>query len=109
MNSAIYEGRIVNWKALGGENQAIQFYCPQPAKSAWERLAVWLYGDVRTAPLGKFELVGEPQEARDQVNQLRRAIDHGLAGIERAAIFGARRQRTNDQQRQDAGGHGREG
>ncbi len=63
----IYEGRVVNWKALGGEDQEIQFYCPQVGKSAWEHLARWLYGDVRTAPLGKFERVGEHQEARDQV------------------------------------------
>lgn len=65
--TSLYERRVANWKALGGEDRAIQFYCPQPSKSAWEHLARWLYGDVRTAPIGKFEIVGEPQEARDQV------------------------------------------
>ncbi len=66
--AGIYEGRVTNWKALGGEDKALRFYCPQVGKGAWEHLARWLYTDVRQAPLGRFEVeVNESQEARDQV------------------------------------------
>ncbi len=63
----IFEGRIANWKAVGGPDRAIKFYRPASGPGAWEEFARWLYEEVRNAPLGKFEIVGSPEDARDSV------------------------------------------
>lgn len=63
----IYEGTIRNWTALGGEDRPIKFYNPERGHGLWELFVTWLYGDIRRAPLGKFEVVATPQDARDAV------------------------------------------
>ncbi len=63
----IFEGGIKNWKEVGGADRPIKFYKPQPGPGAWEEFATWLYGEVRNAPLGKFDIVGRSEDARDSV------------------------------------------
>ncbi len=64
----IYEGRIRNWKEVGGKEEPIKFYNHQPGHGIWEFFATWLYGEIRKAPLGeKFEVVHDNEEARDLV------------------------------------------
>lgn len=48
----IYEGRIRNWKEVGGQDKAIKFYNPERGRSIWELFATWLYADLRKAPQG---------------------------------------------------------
>jgi phosphate transport system substrate-binding protein len=64
---AIYETDIRNWKELGGPDRPIKFYNTEEGRGPWEMLAHWLYGDVRKAPLGKFERVGSSEETRNLV------------------------------------------
>lgn len=66
--TAIYENRIKNWKALGGEDRPIKFYNPEQGQGVWEPFVTWLYGDSRKAGLGsQFETVKSPEDARDAV------------------------------------------
>lgn len=65
--TAIYEKRLRNWKDLGGEDRPIKFFQPQQGLGAWEQMAIWLYGDVRRAPLGDFPIVANATDARDSV------------------------------------------
>lgn len=63
----IYEGKITNWKQLGGEDQKILFFNRQIGKGAWEVYAEWLYHDNRKAPLGRFQAIAEDIDVRDAV------------------------------------------
>lgn len=56
---SIYEGRIKNWKDLGGPDQRIHFLSRPLGGGAWEVFAEWLYGDNRKAPLGNFQSLAE--------------------------------------------------
>ena len=65
---AIYEGKLKNWKALGGEDRPIKFYNGERGRGVWEFFAVWIYGDIRKAPLGtQWETVIDGEDARNTV------------------------------------------
>ncbi len=65
---SIYEGRATNWKQLGGEDRAIKFFNAERGRGVWEFFAVWVYGDIRKAPLGsQFETVIDGEDARNTV------------------------------------------
>ncbi len=71
----VYEGRVSNWKELGGEDRPLKFYNPEQGIGVWEPFVTWLYGDVRKAALGsKFEKVRSPEETRDSVEFNRGSI-----------------------------------
>ena len=63
----IYEGRIQNWKELGGDDQKITFFNWEEGLGMWELLADWLYESSSRAPKGKFTAVGSNEEARNAV------------------------------------------
>lgn len=67
---AIYERRVKNWKELGGADREIVFY-NRPGgfsgRGVWDVFAIWLYEDVRKAPLSKAEILETPDEVRDTV------------------------------------------
>lgn len=67
---AIYERRVKNWKELGGADREIVFY-NRPGgfsgRGVWDVFAIWLYEDVRKAPLSKAEVLETPDEVRDTV------------------------------------------
>lgn len=67
---AIYERRVKNWKELGGADREIVFY-NRPGTNAgrgvWDLFVIWLYEDVRKAPLSKAEILESPDEVRDTV------------------------------------------
>lgn len=66
--TAIYEGRLKNWKELGGEDREVKFYNPDMGIGIWEPFVTWLYGDSRKAALGdRFEKIHSATEARDSV------------------------------------------
>jgi phosphate transport system substrate-binding protein len=65
---AIYEGKLTNWKLLGGEDRAIKFFNGERGRGVWEFFAVWIYGDIRKAPLGtQWETVIDGEDARNTV------------------------------------------
>ncbi len=41
----IYEGRVSNWKDLGGPDQRIAFFNKEPGRGTWEVFAHWVYGN----------------------------------------------------------------
>ena len=63
----IYQGRIKNWKEVGGDDRAIKFYNVRRGDGIWELFVTWLYTDVRRAPLGNFETVSSAEDARTAV------------------------------------------
>lgn len=63
----IYEGRVKNWKALGGEDRKIRYYNRDVQGSAWELLMAFLYGDTRKAPPSETEVLAEPSDVTTAV------------------------------------------
>jgi len=63
----IYEGRITNWKELGGLDEKIVFFHWEEGLGMWELMATWLYGNISRAPKGKFTPVESNEEARNSV------------------------------------------
>ncbi|HEX8678522.1 MAG TPA: phosphate ABC transporter substrate-binding protein, partial [Chthoniobacterales bacterium] len=70
----IYEGKITDWRDLGGKPQRIAFFNKEPGRGTWEVFAHWLYGDAKKAPQVSFPEVGGNEEARNKVASTRGAI-----------------------------------
>jgi phosphate transport system substrate-binding protein len=70
----IYEGRITNWKQVGGADRRIAFFNKEPGRGTWEVFAHWLYGDPKKAPQVSFPEVGANEEARNKVGATKGAI-----------------------------------
>lgn len=70
----IYEGRIRNWRELGGPDLRIAFFNKEPGRGTWEVFAHWLYGDSKKAPPVSFPEVGGNEEARAKVAATRGAL-----------------------------------
>lgn len=63
----VYEGRITNWRELGGADRRIVFFNKEPGRGTWEVFAKWLYGKASAAPLVSHREVGSNEEARTKV------------------------------------------
>ena len=63
----IYEGRIKNWKQVGGPDEPIVFFIAEEGRGIWEVFIEWMYGDSKRAPLGRFPTVNGNDEARNSV------------------------------------------
>jgi phosphate transport system substrate-binding protein len=70
----VYEGRITNWKQLGGPNQRIAFFNKEPGRGTWEVFAHWVYGNPKKAPEVSFPEVGGNEETRNKVASTRGAM-----------------------------------
>ena len=70
----IYEGRITNWKEVGGPDRRIVFFNKEPGRGTWEVFAHWLYGDPKKAPAVSHPEVGGNEETRTKVSGTRGAI-----------------------------------
>lgn len=64
---SLYEGRVKNWKEVGGPDRRVVFFNKEPGRGTWEVFAHWLYGDVKAAPLVNLPEVGANEEARSKV------------------------------------------
>lgn len=64
---AIYEGDIKNWKQLGGEDRPIVYFNREAGRGIWDLFMIFLYGDVRRAPLSKAETLNDANEIRTAV------------------------------------------
>jgi len=64
----IYEGRVKNWKDVGGQMaQRIAFFNKEPGRGTWEVFVHWLYGSSKAAPQVNFPEVGGNEETRSKV------------------------------------------
>ena len=63
----IYEGRVKNWKALGGEDRKLVFYNRDVRSSTWELLMFYLFEDTRKAPPSEAEVLLEPSDVTTAV------------------------------------------
>ena len=70
----IYEGKITDWKDVGGKPQRIAFFNKEPGRGTWEVFAHWLYGDPKKAPPVSFPEVGGNEETRNKVGSTRGAM-----------------------------------
>jgi len=70
----IYEGRVRNWKEVGGPDRRIVFFNKEPGRGTWEVFVHWLYGDAKKAPRVSFPEVGGNEEARLKVASTRGAL-----------------------------------
>lgn len=70
----IYEGRVDNWKDVGGPDQAVVFFNKEPGRGTWEVFADWLYGDSDEAPFVSHPEVGSNEEGRTKVASTRGAV-----------------------------------
>lgn len=70
----IYEGRITNWKQVGGADRRIVFLNKEPGRGTWEVFAHWVYGDPKKAPAVSHPEVGGNEETRTKVANTRGAI-----------------------------------
>ena len=85
---AIYEGKITNWKEVGGKDQKIVFFDKEPGRGTWEVFAQWLYGDSKKAPLVGHLEVGSNEEGRTKVAGSKGAITQlSLSWIDNKTIF----------------------
>lgn len=70
----IYEGKIKNWKDVGGPEQRIVFFNKEPGRGTWEVFVHWAYGDAKKAPQVSLPEVGGNEETRNKVGSTRGAI-----------------------------------
>lgn len=70
----IYEGKITNWKDVGGKAQRIAFFNKEPGRGTWEVFVHWVYGSAKAAPQVSFPEVGGNEETRNKVGSTRGAL-----------------------------------
>ncbi len=84
----IYEGKITNWKAVGGPDRRIVFFNKEPGRGTWEAFAKWLYGDPKKAPDVSHPEVGANEEGRNKVASTRGAISQlSAAWADQKTVF----------------------
>jgi phosphate transport system substrate-binding protein len=82
----IYEGKITNWKQVGGPDRRIAFFNKEPGRGTWEVFAHWLYGDPKKAPAVSHPEVGGNEETRNKVASTRGAISQLSASWATGAV-----------------------
>jgi phosphate transport system substrate-binding protein len=70
----LYEGKIQNWKELGGADQRIAFFNREPGRGEWEVFGKWLYGDAKKTPQVAHPEVGGNEEARNNLGSTRGGV-----------------------------------
>jgi phosphate transport system substrate-binding protein len=70
----IYEQEIKNWKEVGGEDLPITYFNREVGRGIWDLFMIFLYGDVRKAPLSKAKLLNNPEDVRLEVAFTRGSI-----------------------------------
>jgi phosphate transport system substrate-binding protein len=63
----LYEGKVKNWKEIGGPDRRVVFFNKEAGRGTWEVFARWLYGDPKKAPLVNLPEVGSNEEGRSKV------------------------------------------
>ena len=85
----IYEGRIRNWKEVGGPDRRVVFFNKEPGRGTWEVFAKWAYGSTKDTPLVSLPEVSSlsddafrpnPEKVRRARERLRRNAGPVLFG-----------------------------
>jgi phosphate transport system substrate-binding protein len=87
----IYEREVTNWKAFGGEDREILYYNRESGRGVWDLFMIFLYGDLRKAPLSKAEVLTTPEDVRTSVEFNGGSIsllEHGFMQGERLHALG---------------------
>ena len=63
----IYEGKIRNWKEVGGPDRKIAIFMSEQGRGLWEMFAQWVYGEVKKAPVKKYQNLASYTEMRNAV------------------------------------------
>jgi phosphate transport system substrate-binding protein len=64
---SIYEGEAKNWKQFGGADREITYFNREAGRGIWDLFMIFLYGDVRRAPLSKAEVLNDGNDVRTTV------------------------------------------
>ena len=84
----IYEGRVKNWKQIGGPDRRIVFFNKEPGRGTWEVFAHWLYGEPKKAPPVSFPEVGGNEETRNKVASTKGAVSQlSSSWADRKTVF----------------------
>src|SRR5690606_1368397 len=84
----IYEGRIRNWKEVGGPDRRIAFFNKEPGRGTWEVFTHWLYGSSKDSPPVNFPEVGGNEETRNKVASTRGAMSQLSASwVDNRTVF----------------------
>ena len=63
----IYERKITNWQQVGGPNLPIKVFMNAPGRGQWEMFVLWLYKELKLAPVWNGDKVKEAREARNML------------------------------------------
>jgi len=70
----LYEGRVTNWKEVGGPDQRVVFLNREPGRGEWEVFTKFLYPDQKEAPRTNHAMVGSNEETRNKTGGTRGAV-----------------------------------
>ena len=71
---AIYEGKLTNWKQIGGSDEPIVFFNIAERRGVWEMFIQWIYGDSALAPLAQFPIMKNDEDTRNSIEFKRGSI-----------------------------------
>lgn len=63
----IYEGKIKNWKEVGGADQPITGYSAEPGRGVWACYFQWIYEDATKARPNRFATAATDDEAKTDI------------------------------------------
>ena len=70
----IYEGRVTNWKEIGGPDRRVVFFNREPGRGEWEVFTKFLYSDRKEAPKTNHAMLGSNEETRNKTGGTRGAV-----------------------------------
>ncbi|GAB4176036.1 MAG: phosphate ABC transporter substrate-binding protein [Terrimicrobiaceae bacterium] len=70
----LYEGRVANWKQVGGPDRRVVFLNREPGRGEWEVFTKFLYPDQKTVPRASHAMVGSNEETRNKIGGTRGAV-----------------------------------
>lgn len=70
----LYEGKITNWKEVGGPDQRVVFLNREPGRGEWEVFTKFLYPGQKDAPRTNHAMVGSNEETRNKTGGTRGAV-----------------------------------
>jgi len=63
----IYERKITNWQQVGGPNLPIKVFMNDPGRGQWEMFVLWLYKELKKAPVWNGVKVKDARETRNML------------------------------------------
>lgn len=70
----LYEGKVANWKEVGGPDRRVVFLNREPGRGEWEVFTKFLYPDQKAAPRASHAMVGSNEETRNKTGGTRGSV-----------------------------------